>query len=141
MMNSNFYTFELLIANDDFLTKTEFRSEPMVIEHRTTVYDLTRFAPHYADFLVKLDKGTELYVSKACKTAIRRIETQLMSPENDDLKALFKGADRYQLVQLTREILSTLTKEEIKALSLENSFKDPYSPETMAEIIDRFVEL
>ncbi|KAK0416044.1 hypothetical protein QR680_012264 [Steinernema hermaphroditum] len=76
-----------------------------------------------------------------CKTAIRRIETQLMSPENDDLKALFKGADRYQLVQLTREILSTLTKEEIKALSLENSFKDPYSPETMAEIIDRFVEL
>ncbi|KAK0416042.1 hypothetical protein QR680_012264 [Steinernema hermaphroditum] len=84
------------------------------------------------------DRNAEKY---ECKTAIRRIETQLMSPENDDLKALFKGADRYQLVQLTREILSTLTKEEIKALSLENSFKDPYSPETMAEIIDRFVEL
>uniref|UniRef100_A0A1I7Y585 BTB domain-containing protein n=1 Tax=Steinernema glaseri TaxID=37863 RepID=A0A1I7Y585_9BILA len=177
--------------------------------YRSVFYDLSQFSPHYADFLIKLDSGEQIYVSKSvlsnhssffntyfnsteyreyaqdeyklhdvsfwpfiallyvlygieitfrslsddhlkatvelahrfqCDFAMRSFENHLLSLPVNKMKQWFDLAERYQMMELLRKIISSMTKEELKAIIPNNQVLGKLNPDTVQEVIGRLLD-
>uniref|UniRef100_A0A1I7YG36 BTB domain-containing protein n=1 Tax=Steinernema glaseri TaxID=37863 RepID=A0A1I7YG36_9BILA len=76
-----------------------------------------------------------------CDLAMRYFENYLLCFPDDNLKHWFDLAERYQMMELLRRIISTMTKEELKAIMPSNTFLGNLHPDTVQEVVGRLLDL